>query len=243
MQMSWFDIGWPFVGLGGAIVMIAIMLMTDTFRGNTAVSRWCDPVWLGWLAAPVYWLHQFEEYSLPVLGFDYSIQAMVCKNMSYPPYPGCPIPLSFYPVVNIGLMWVGAPLAAYLGRRNTAIGLSFWGLILVNGVAHLVGTVLLRDYNTGLFSGLFLFIPLSLWVIYACGIRGSVNGKVLGLAFGAGILAHIFLGAGYGLLKIGLITGTGLLAYAVVLSFTPILFAALGSRFVAHDLLRPVTAP
>jgi len=49
MQMSWFDIGWPFVGLGGAIVMIAVMLMTDTFRGNTAVSRWRDPVWLGWL--------------------------------------------------------------------------------------------------------------------------------------------------------------------------------------------------
>ena len=40
--------------------MVAIMLMTDTFRG-TAVSRWRDPVWLGWLTAPLYWVHQFKE--------------------------------------------------------------------------------------------------------------------------------------------------------------------------------------
>ena len=145
-------------------------------------------------------------------------------------------------MVNIGLMWVGAPLAAYLGRRNAAIGLSFWGMILVNGVAHVAGTILLRDYNTGLFTGLFLFIPLSVWVIYACGVRGPLSGKVVGLAFGAGILTHILLGAGYGLQKIGVINGTGLLVYAVVLSFTPILFAALGSRFIRPELLQPTPA-
>jgi hypothetical protein len=138
---------------------------------------------------------------------------------------------------------VAAPLAAYLGRRNVAIGLSFWGLILLNGVAHVAGTVALRDYNTGLFSGLFLFVPLSVWVIYACWIRGPLSGKVVGLAFGAGILAHIFLGVGYGLLKLGVINGTGLLAYAVVLSFAPILFAALGSRAMKSELLRLAPAP
>jgi len=47
--------------------MAAILLMTDTFRGSTTVSRWRDPMWLAWLAVPLYWLHQFEEYSLPVI--------------------------------------------------------------------------------------------------------------------------------------------------------------------------------
>ncbi len=69
---------------------------------------------------------------------------MICKNLGFPPYPDCPIPLAFYPVVNIALMWFGAPLAAYLGRRNVLIGLSFWGLIFANGLAahrggHLAG--------------------------------------------------------------------------------------------------------
>jgi hypothetical protein len=46
MQTHWFYTVWPFIGVGGAIVMVAILLMTDTFRGNTRVSRWRDPVWL-----------------------------------------------------------------------------------------------------------------------------------------------------------------------------------------------------
>ena len=92
---------------------------------------------------------------------------MIAKNLGFPPYPDCPIPLAFYPVVNIALMWFGAPLAAYLGRRNVLIGLSFWGLIFANGLLHTFGGVKAGDYNTGLWSGAILFIPLSLWVIYA----------------------------------------------------------------------------
>ena len=139
MQTHWFYTVWPFIGIGGAIVMVAILLMTDTFRGNTTVSRWRDPEWLAWLAVPLYWVHQFEEYSLPVLGFDYSIQEMICQKIGFPPYPACPIPLAFYPVVNIALMWFGAPLAAYLFSRNVLIGLSFWGLLFANGLVHTFG--------------------------------------------------------------------------------------------------------
>ena len=36
MQTNWFYTVWPFIGLGGAIVMVPILLMTDTFRGNTS---------------------------------------------------------------------------------------------------------------------------------------------------------------------------------------------------------------
>ena len=35
----------------------------------------------------------FEEYSLPVMGFDYSIQEMVCGQFGFAPYPECPIPM------------------------------------------------------------------------------------------------------------------------------------------------------
>ena len=54
MQAHWFYTVWPFIGVGGAIVMIAILLLTDTFRGSTTVSRWRDPMWLAWLAVPFY---------------------------------------------------------------------------------------------------------------------------------------------------------------------------------------------
>ena len=148
MQSHWFYTVWPFIGVGGAIVMVAILLTTDTFRGNTTVSRWRDPAWLARLAVPLYWIHQFEEYSLPVLGFDYSIQEMICEKIGFPPYPDCPIPLAFNPVVNIALMWFGAPLAAYLFRRNVLIGLSFWGLLFANGLVHTAGGIAAGAYNT-----------------------------------------------------------------------------------------------
>ena len=203
MQTHWFYTVWPFIGLGGAVVMVAILLMTDTFRGNTTVSRWRDLVWLAWLAVPLYWLHQLEEYSLPVIGLNYSLPDMVCKNFGFEPYPACPIPLPFYPLVNIALMWFGAPLAAYLSRRNILIGLSYWGLLLANGLLHTAGGIAQGAYNTGLWTAAILFVPLSLWVIYACAIRGPYSGKVVGAAFAAGAVTHGVLFIGYGLFRTG----------------------------------------
>lgn len=71
MQQHWFYDVWAFIGAGAAIVMVAIMMTTDTFRSNLTVSRWRDAVWLAWLAAPLYWVHQLEEYSLPVMGLPW----------------------------------------------------------------------------------------------------------------------------------------------------------------------------
>jgi hypothetical protein len=228
------------MGVGGAIVMLAILLMTDTFRGSTTVSRWRDPMWLAWLAVPFYWLHQFEEYSLPVIGLPYSIQEMVCKNLGFPPYPDCPIPLAFYPVVNIALMWFGAPLAAYLFRRSVLVGLSFWGLLLANGLLHTAGGIAAGAYNTGLWTAAFLFIPFSLWVIYACAIRGPYSGKVVGMAYVAGAITHVLLFMGYGLFKNGVFGSAGLLVFAAVIGFMPIILAAIASRFFRPESLRPI---
>jgi hypothetical protein len=137
-------------------------------------------------------------------------------------------------------MWFGAPLAAYLGKRNLLIGLSFWGLLLANGLLHTAGGVAQGIYNTGLWSSVILFVPLSLWVIYACAIGGPYSGKVVGVAYVAGAVTHVLLFMGYGLFKAGVIGNAGLLVYAVVIGFTPIILAALGSRFFKPELLRPV---
>ena len=240
MQQHWFYTVWPFIGIGGAIVMVAILLMTDTFRGNTTVSRWRDPMWLAWLAVPLYWIHQFEEYSLPVIGFDYSIQEMICQKIGFPPYPDCPIPLAFYPVVNIALMWFGAPLAAYLCRRNVLIGLSFWGLLFANGLVHTAGGVAAGAYNTGLWSRRLLVcsvVPLG-----HLRLRDSrtVQRQGRGRGVAAGALTHVLLFVGYGLFKAGVIGNAGLLVYAAVIGFTPIILAAIASRFFKPELLRPV---
>jgi Protein of unknown function with HXXEE motif len=231
MQQHWFYDVWAFIGAGGAIVMVAIMMTTDTFRSNLTVSRWRDVVWLAWLAAPLYWVHQLEEYSLPVMGLPYSLPDMVCGQFGFAPYPECPIPMTFYPVVNISLMWFGAPLAAYICRRNVLIGLSSWGLIMANGFVHSAGGIAEGTYNTGLWTA-----------IYACAVRGPYSGKVVGAAFVAGAVTHAVLFLGYGLFKAGVIGNAGLVVYGAVVGFTPCILAALASRFFKPELLRPVSA-
>ena len=164
------------------------------------------------------------------------------REVGLPAVSGLPIPLSFYPVVNIALMWFGAPLAAYLGRRNVLIGLCFWGLLLANGLVHSAGGVAEGAYNTGLLSAAILFVPLSLWVIYACAIRGPVSGKVIAVAFVSGAVTHVLLFVGYGFFKSGVIDNAGLLVFAAVIGFAPIILATLASRFFKPELLRPAPA-
>jgi hypothetical protein len=47
---------------------------------------------------------------------------------------------------------------------------------------------------------------------------------------------------GYALFKAGLFGSAGLLVFAAVIGFTPIILAALASRFFKPELLRPVSA-
>jgi hypothetical protein len=88
-----------------------------------------------------------------------------------------------------------------------------------------------------------LFIPLSLWVIYACSIRGPYSGKVVGAAIVAGAVTHTVLFLGYGMFKAGVIGDAGLVVYGAIVGFTPIILAAIASRFFKPELLRPVLTP
>ena len=69
---------------------------------------------------------------------------------------------------------------------------------MANGFVHSAGGIAEGAYNTGLWTAAFLFIPLSLWVIYECAIRGPYSGKVVGAAFAAGAVTHAVLFVGYG---------------------------------------------
>jgi hypothetical protein len=111
---------------------------------------------------------------------------------------------------------------------------------MANGFVHTAGGIAEGTYNTGLLTAAFLFIPLSLWVIYACAIRGPYSGKVVGAAIVSGAVTHAVLFAGYGMFKAGVIGDAGLVIYGAVVGFTPIILAAIASRFFAPEQLRPV---
>jgi hypothetical protein len=230
------------MGLGAGIVFLVLLFGTNIMRSSTSGSRWWDPVWLAWLTVPMYLLHVFEEYAHDVFGRVYLIADDVCKGQGYPPYPDCPIPTAHFPLVNIALVWVAAPLAAWLSRRNIVIGLTFYGLILFNGVLHIV-TALLQgsDAYPGVVTGVLLFIPISLWVIYVCLKSGVMNAKAVAVAFAGGIVGHILLVVAYSIFKV---TGSAsaLYAFDIACVTLPFLIAGYGSKLLGPRAYRSVAA-
>lgn len=213
-----FNLSWPWMGLGIAGFMLVLLFKTDLFC-VTKTNRTKDIVWLAFLAAPVYMLHQFEEYSLSYdwLSHTYTFANGVCHAFGYEPYPACEFPRAFFPVVNITLAWVAAPLAGLFARKNPMVGVSLYGIILANGLLHFVGLIaqgglfaMLSDLangvavakNSGVITGTLIFIPLSIWVAYVGVSQKFLSKKQLLLAYLAGLIGHILLVVAYFVFKI-----------------------------------------
>ena len=233
MVWSNWDLGWPWLCLGGGLVLFVVLLCTNAARSNPSVSRWWDPVWLSWLVVPMLMVHMFEEYGLDILGRTYLLPQTLCTTLGYSPYPDCPIPVAHYPLVNLGIAWVSAPLAALLARRNLVIGLSWYGLLIFNGVLHVVGTLLGGlQAGSGVLTGALLFIPSFFWMVYVVLKSRIMGGKALAVSVTGGIIAHSLLGAVYGLQKAGVYGSTGVLVFDLVVVAAPVLVGWVGSKLV-----------
>lgn len=192
MYPTWFDRHWCYIGLAGAVVLLLIAFGTNVFRERLDVSRWRDPVWLSWLMVPVYFIHQFEEYGFDATGRSYGFPQSTCEMFGYS-LANCPIPASFFPFVNIPGLWIGAPIAALLARRNHAVGLGYLGVLSINSLVHLGPVIGGKDYNPGLLTAMILFVPLSGWIIHTCFGPQGLRYQTLAAILLAGVLLHVVL--------------------------------------------------
>ena len=185
---------WPWIGLGAALVLALLLFATNKLRSTERVGRWYDPVWLAWLAVPVYLLHIFEEYGAHVTDGQFDLVLMFQKMGIDEMFGG--LPLFFFPYINITAMWVFAPIAALCARKNPAVGLSFYGFMAVNALTHIGSTAVLGGdilANPGNVTGIFLFVPLAIWVYHVC-VRGSfMDGRGLAACILGGVLGHMLL--------------------------------------------------
>lgn len=193
MTWSWFDIAWPWIGSVAAALLLVLLFATQILRSRPSVSRWRDPVWLSWLAASVYMIHNIEEYGIDLLGRTHAFPDALCLTLGLSRYPGCVVPPAFFLAVNICLFWVAAPIAALLSRKHHLVGLVVYGLLITNGMTHVVPMLLGKGYNPGAFTALVLFIPLFIWVARACFGPGRISYKGLAAIVAAGAIVHIIL--------------------------------------------------
>jgi hypothetical protein len=241
MTWGWFQLAFPWIGGVGAAVLLVLLFGTDWLRGESTSSRWRDPVWLSWLATVVYLLHNVEEYGLDLLGQTNAFPNALCANMKFRPYPDCPIPTAFFLAVNIPLFWVVGPLAALLSPRHRLVGFALYSVISINALVHIAAVFATgQPYNPGLLTALLLFVPLSVWVGYACFGVNRLGYKAMVSLLVWGVLLHVFLIGPLFMCINGLISATTLVATQIVNAGLLLGAAWLGEKWLGGSSWNPV---
>jgi hypothetical protein len=213
MRWTWFDLAFPWIGGVAAGVLLVLLFGTNLLRSEPTLSRWRDPVWLSWMATVVYLLHNVEEYGVDLLGHWHAFPEALCADLKLPAYPDCPIPPAFFLAVNIPMFWVVGPLAALLSRRHRLIGFTLYSVISINALVHIMARLVTgQPYNPGLLTAVLLFIPLTVWVVYAFYGKGRLMSyKALALLVVWGVILHALLAGPMFMFLKGLISATQLL--------------------------------
>lgn len=230
-----FDFAWSWLGLGFALAMFGVLFLTDVFRSNTAKSRLWDGQWFAWLIAPMYMLHQFEEYALHYdwAKLSHPFANMICEKVGYLPYPDCPIPVQHYWLVNMSL-WLFAMIGAKFYRKNPMVALAPFGLIFSNGLLHIVGWLvsgnsLLDSASGGTITSILLFIPVSVWLGFVLTKQKVMSVWAYGATLLAGTIGHLILFGAYASLDKGGVVA--LYTFDLLAIGSPLLWAWLLSRW------------
>lgn len=164
---------WVYGGFLSGILILALL---------PAFSRhWSSALFAVFLQLPIYMLHQFEEHD------NDRFRLFVNKTVG-----GGHEVLSHRAVfmINVPGVWgviaVSFYLAAYV---SPGYGLIAVYLTLVNSIVHIVPSAILRMYNPGLATAVFLFLPASLFAIVTLQHTGQIDWyhHLLGILIAVGI--------------------------------------------------------
>ena len=176
--MNWLINNWAkFGGLCG-LVILGVLYLSDW--------HYFDIRFIIWVHFVALLFHQFEEYVFPG-GFKmFYNESIWNKN----PITTSPLTNKGILMVNIIVAWTAYGLAAIISERTLSLTIGLAMVTLVNGLLHTMMFVLLRKYNPGFYTGLFICIPLGLYILfrfynevprshYSAGIGVFVIGLVL----------------------------------------------------------------
>ncbi len=174
---SYFE--WMVANWAKASLPIGVLLLLLAPFLRQGLSR---EAFLVFLLLPVYMFHQFEEHA------DGQFKAFVDKNLG-----GGKSVLSNTDIfwINILAVWMADIAVLYLSVYAGIV----WGLVAVylmlfNALVHIVTSLVKRIYNPGLWTGIFLFLPVGGYAAYVLTRANSAGFLPHGLALLAAILVH-----------------------------------------------------
>lgn len=171
--MRWLIREWPYAALFTAVFLLLLL----PFIGALGLA-----LTLVYLQLPLYMLHQFEEHDQD--RFRKFANQMLAGGKE------ALTPAAVFVINSVGV-WGIDLLALYLACFvDLAFGLVAIYLPVVNAITHVVGTLVLRRYNPGLWTGLALFLPFGIWALLVVSAASEATWMEQGMALGVAILVH-----------------------------------------------------
>ena len=142
------------------LVFAALSFPPAEERINFKGAKWIALALLG-----AYIIHQFEEHWIDVFGNVYAFQAsvngMISVATGHPFAAERPLTAEAIFVINTSLVWLVGFLAIWLAPAKLFPTLAMAGIVLVNGLVHILGGIAFSDYNPGLVTSVIIFLPIS----------------------------------------------------------------------------------
>ena len=140
--------------------------------------------WWGWLFPVTYAFHILEEVHAGE-GFYAWIRYAINRQIGYWQFYAANLILLLAMVGASALIPAGSPtvwLIAILGS-----------LVTVNGLGHLLGTMIIRVYSPGLVTGLVFWVPLGIYAMTWARTKASLGLWLFGLSVGVVLMACVGL--------------------------------------------------
>lgn len=124
-------------------------------------------------------IHIIEEYILPG-GFAEAFSKLLPRASHL-------FTLKFHIVVN-GLFFLLCLISSFIGKANLVLSLSIFGLIFANAVLHIRGAIIKKGYYPGVISGVFIYIPMTVYAYSLFITSQQLTLMQAGLSFLLGVL-------------------------------------------------------
>lgn len=203
--MLWLPVGqqaylhehWMVIGVfGAAFLMLGALLFTGDDGSPLQDFRFVSV-----LLFAAYAVHQYEEHGTDFLGRRYAFMPFLNDLLRerFTECAGrvnCPLNPENIFYINTTLVWLVILLAVWAGRRLPFVGLCAAGIVVVNGILHIVQGVALGKYNPGLVTSIVLFLPLGLYYYRFAWSQALADRVTIAASLVWGVIAHVVLLAG-----------------------------------------------
>jgi hypothetical protein len=174
---DWFINNWARASLPLAVILFLISPFVYKGIGLAAT--------LVYLTLPFYMLHQYEEHA------GGQFKAFVNKTVGR----GREV-MSDRAIfrVNVLVVWLGTLVVLYLCvYANIVWGLLAGYLVAFNGIVHIATSIRMRRYNPGLWTSVFVFLPLGIYIIYLVSKESGAGLLYNGIFLVVAILLHAMI--------------------------------------------------